>query len=567
MFVVFEGIDGSGKTTLSTRVAKRLRKEGLTVEHVREGGAFASTVTESIRALGRDSRNLALSPDAELMIYTAREVQLLDEATGPALARANVVIADRYFYSAEVLATHGRGLPAARVHEFVSNAMTVTPDLVLLVDVDPQIGRARRRISKIRTPDDKAPSRKGLAGAGLQTRLRRGYQELAAREPERWIVLDNSDADLEEQTEHVVSLVRTALRENPAAAIAHARRGASADARIGTTAPATPAEALAAFLEWIDSRARREPDLAAYLLAGLAGPAVDDRRVLLAERAPEVIAAGLGGLGDSVSWSLRHKLAVKVPSHIARSLARLVGQSADALRADLIAAAPDAVARSLVGRSDFTATEMRSRLFDAAPEAVMLSLARLDTPEASSLRLRWQALRGRERAFSDPRLAAVAAGSVLGIESDSAWETRDAAFAAAPVAALESLESLLSDRAWEWRRRHIDRAQKSIAKSLDGLDVPAAWEMRERLAPVCKEAVDSMFGRDGEIAWRIREACAGIWPSTVAKSLGPLAIQTRGAALLERLLRANPGNISLWKHVSSLAAPDGAVVRATVGTV
>ena len=62
MFIVFEGIDGSGKTTISNRVAKALRERGLTVEHLREEGAFASSVTQGIRDFCRDARNLALVP-------------------------------------------------------------------------------------------------------------------------------------------------------------------------------------------------------------------------------------------------------------------------------------------------------------------------------------------------------------------------------------------------------------------------------------------------------------------------------------------------------------------------
>src|SRR5688572_33283022 len=115
MFIVFEGIDGSGKTTVSNRAAVALREGGLTVEHVREGGKFSSPVTQAIREFGRDSRNLQLTPEAELLLYVARDVQLLEEATRPALGRADLVIADRFLYSAEVLAQHGRGMPADRV--------------------------------------------------------------------------------------------------------------------------------------------------------------------------------------------------------------------------------------------------------------------------------------------------------------------------------------------------------------------------------------------------------------------------------------------------------------------
>src|SRR3954469_20620940 len=104
MFIVFEGIDGSGKTTISNRVAEVLREQGATVRHVREGGRFASAVTQSIRDLCRDARNVALSPRAELLLYLAREVQLLDEALAPALSECDVVIADRFIYTADVLA-------------------------------------------------------------------------------------------------------------------------------------------------------------------------------------------------------------------------------------------------------------------------------------------------------------------------------------------------------------------------------------------------------------------------------------------------------------------------------
>ena len=107
MFVVF----GSGKTTISNRVAQELRERGLIVEHLREGGSFASSVTQGIRDFCRDARNLALVPRAELLLYVAREAQLLEEALIPARKRADIVIADRYFYTAEVLARAGRNLP------------------------------------------------------------------------------------------------------------------------------------------------------------------------------------------------------------------------------------------------------------------------------------------------------------------------------------------------------------------------------------------------------------------------------------------------------------------------
>jgi len=157
MFVVFEGIDGSGKTTISNLVAQKLRQLGVSVRHVREGGQFASRVTQSIRDLCRDPRNLAITPRTELLLYLAREVQLLEEVVAPGLGEADLVIADRFFYTAEVLACHGRGLPSATVRSLIdaaragagrpdgsgaedSSAGTLEPDLVLAFSDLPRPG-------------------------------------------------------------------------------------------------------------------------------------------------------------------------------------------------------------------------------------------------------------------------------------------------------------------------------------------------------------------------------------------------------------------------------------------
>src|SRR5439155_703532 len=75
----------------------------------------SSRVTQAIRDLGRDARNLDLTPHAELFLYVTRDLQLMDEVTRPALGRADLVIADRFLYSAEVLARWGRGLPESWV--------------------------------------------------------------------------------------------------------------------------------------------------------------------------------------------------------------------------------------------------------------------------------------------------------------------------------------------------------------------------------------------------------------------------------------------------------------------
>lgn len=138
MFVSFEGIDGSGKTSLSNQVCERLRAAGHSVLHAREKGILGSAVARRVRELTRDARLLEMSPRTELFLNLARETQQLDEIVRPALAGGGIVVADRSLHSLVALAAAGRGLPREEVEAAVRvGAAGTWPDLVVLVDVDP----------------------------------------------------------------------------------------------------------------------------------------------------------------------------------------------------------------------------------------------------------------------------------------------------------------------------------------------------------------------------------------------------------------------------------------------
>jgi hypothetical protein len=92
-----------------------------------------------------------------------------------------------------------------------------------------------------------------------------------------------------------------------------------------------------------------------------------------------------------------------------------------------------------------------------------------------------------------------------------------------------------------------------VMATLRTLDVPEAWELRQRVADDCKEALDSIQNLNSPDAWRMREDYQDRWPSTVVKTLGVLADEPPARALIERQLRAHPGNISLLKHVAAIA--------------
>jgi dTMP kinase len=558
LLVVFEGIDGSGKTTVSNRVAETLRAGGLAVTHVRSGGQLASQVAENIRQLARDQRNLALAPFAEFLLYVARETQQLEECILPALAESDVVIADRFVQTAAVMAGPGRGLPAERtVPVLRAAAGHVAPDLTILIDVDPQVARARRRADKLARPTVRTSSRKGLSGAGLMQRLRDGYLRVAAEEGQRWIVVDNTSADLDALVADLAAIIAGLRRGEPAPAIPTPIAAIGSAARARPAAPRDPEEARDAFLGWVDVETAREPEVAAHMLGGLAGDGVDDRRRALATVAPAVIAGGLRGLVDPVSHALRDRLRRQHPDAVARSLTGIdeADEPTWVFRAELAAIAPNAVAASLDGYRGALAWRLRERLWSQAPASVVESLLGDDGDEAWRLRDEWLLAAGGVSVLDRLDVARSLCHSLRSLGGDPAWTLRERAWPGSPVGALLSLTGLDDDRAWAWRRRHVERAPVPVLKSIAGMDRPAAWELRERMHLTCKEVLDSVVGMAGEPAWELRERLADRWPSTVAKSLGELGFTARGRDLVGELLARYPGNLSLLKHAAAIARP------------
>jgi dTMP kinase len=557
MFVVFEGIDGSGKTTVSNKVAKLLRRRGLEIEHVREGGEFASPLVTRMREFGKDPRNMAMAPLTELLFYVARDAQLLAECIQPALKRGGLVFADRYLYSYEVLSHFGRGVPMPQIRSILDAvADGMWPDMVVLMDIDPTLARARRRLGKLlkRAKGGKPEpgSRKGLQGVGTQHRLRDGYLALAARDPDRWLVVDNSDplgsdSRLEAIVERIASAIERAWQGERVGTVL-------ADARV----PAAPAIAAArpdfeasreAFYRAIEARAARELPVAAYLLAGLDDDHAYDLREQWSKKAPHPIAYGLRGLAGERAWKMREQLASRSPYYVVRSLDGIAVESerADALRAQFVATQPEAVLATLDGNDTATAWSIRDRLVEHCLPDVVASLKRLDGERAWALRARFEA------EISDPMEMSYLVESVRGLGDERAWGIRDRYLDVLPIEVLWSLDGLQDARSWVLRSRYASQAPKIVLRTIDGLDEPRAWALRRVYAPRVKEALDSMLGLDGDVAWTIRAECLDIWPSTTVKSLGPLIQTARGREMVLAALTRYPDNVSLLKHVTRLA--------------
>lgn len=181
MFITFEGVDGSGKSTQARLLAERLRADGREVVGTREPGG--TKVGERIRELLLGSDQVA--PWAEAMLFSAARAQLVDEVIRPALARGAHVVCDRYLDSSLAYQGLARGLGVERVLE-VNLAVTGTllPDRTFLLVVPGDVAAKRR---------GQSPDRIEGEGDEFAAEVDRAYREIAGVFPERVVVLDGTE--------------------------------------------------------------------------------------------------------------------------------------------------------------------------------------------------------------------------------------------------------------------------------------------------------------------------------------------------------------------------------------
>jgi dTMP kinase len=201
LFIVFEGIDGSGTTTQCRILADYLEEVGIPIVLTREPGG--TSAAEKIRDLVLDPSLGDISHIAELFLIAASRTQHVDELIRPSLERGIVVICDRFLASSLAYQGYGRGLDldiVAQVNELaVGNCL---PDLTIYLDLP--LGEARVRRNQRGGEVDRLEQ----AGDDLQEKAARGYREIAERDRTGALVLD---ARLD-RTE-LAQMVRSALRE------------------------------------------------------------------------------------------------------------------------------------------------------------------------------------------------------------------------------------------------------------------------------------------------------------------------------------------------------------------
>ncbi len=222
LFITFEGLDGSGKTTQIRHLAAALEAEGRRVVTLRQPGGTA--LGDRIRAVLLDSRSEAelgaIAPEAEMALMFADRAQSLREVILPALAEGAIVLCDRYTDSSEAYQGAGRGLGSERIlamHKAVCNDIQPGLTVLLLPRLQSSLYRARRRNERHAQKHGTDENRFEREGDDFYTRVHEQYREIARREEKRVVVIAD-EAPIEAIASRILEVVHARLEEMAASA-------------------------------------------------------------------------------------------------------------------------------------------------------------------------------------------------------------------------------------------------------------------------------------------------------------------------------------------------------------
>ncbi len=213
LFITFEGNEGAGKSTQLPLLVERLKDWGHTVKVFREPGG--TPIGEEIRhTLKHSHANAAMTPEAELLLMNASRAQLVREVIRPALARGEIIVCDRFYDSTTAYQGYGRQLDLQTVKNVIDLAVGDTrPNLTLFLKVPQNVSEERLRSRQATLPFIR--DRMEEADRAFFERVAKGYDAIAAAEPERIKIIDASGTREEVQAaiwRVVAPLVATQVR-------------------------------------------------------------------------------------------------------------------------------------------------------------------------------------------------------------------------------------------------------------------------------------------------------------------------------------------------------------------
>lgn len=206
MFITFEGIDGGGKSTHLRAVAAYLRQHGVNVLATREPGG--TDIGEQVRQVLLDHKNSAMTPQAELLLFSASRAQLVNEVLRPHLQSGGVVLLDRFYDSTFAYQGYGHGLDLSTLRTITAFATNgLVPDLTLYLDLSPSVAVDRRyRASLFGESFDRLDA----AESAFRERVVAGYEALLAAEPQRFVRI-NAEQALAEVQRAVMQVITSRL--------------------------------------------------------------------------------------------------------------------------------------------------------------------------------------------------------------------------------------------------------------------------------------------------------------------------------------------------------------------
>ncbi len=196
-FIVFDGPDGSGKSTQMRRFMQWCRNQGVTVKEVREPGG--TPIGEQIRQVLLDPSNECMTIQCEMLLYMASRAQLVEQEIVPALNRGELVVADRFVSATLAYQGAAGGLPTEWIQQVAEVAVSGHwPDLTLILDVDDKTAAGRL---------NPLLDRMELKGKSFHTKVREGFLEQVVAMPTRYCVIDSTECE-----DSVENAVQSAIR-------------------------------------------------------------------------------------------------------------------------------------------------------------------------------------------------------------------------------------------------------------------------------------------------------------------------------------------------------------------
>ena len=183
-FIVFEGGDGSGKSTALEKIYDFLVENGIECIKTREPGGIK--ISEDIRNIILDTKNTEMDRKTEALLYAAARRQHLVEKVIPELEKGKIVLCDRFIYSSLAYQGYARGIPVDEIFQINKFAIgEYMPDLNIFFDISPEIG-----LSRIQKNKDREVNRLDLEKLDFHNRVRDGYYKLVEKNKENFAIID-----------------------------------------------------------------------------------------------------------------------------------------------------------------------------------------------------------------------------------------------------------------------------------------------------------------------------------------------------------------------------------------